>query len=81
MKTYAHHNANGSITALITLNAPDGAGLSLNPKPGTFVTEIEEIKLKSNKPDIEELREIIRTYRISSPLHRSALTKKQKKDY
>jgi hypothetical protein len=76
MKTYAHHNRDGSITSLISLNLPESAGLLLTPKAGVYVTEIEGIKLKGELPEFGELREIMRTRKISNSAHVSVLTKK-----
>lgn len=76
MKTYVHHNPDGSIISLITLKAPEGAGIMLTPKPGKYVKEIAEILLKGKLSEFDELRQVIETHKISPSHHISTLTKK-----
>ncbi len=77
MKIFAHFDSEGTIRALVWINAPEGVGLMLAPEPGTFVAEIEGLKFKSDKPDLEELREIARSHKVSTPLPRCKLEKKR----
>jgi hypothetical protein len=79
MKIYAHHDADGTIRSLVTVNAPERGGMMLAPKPGVFVAEIEglTLKLKSDTSDIEALGEIARSHNVSTPLPTCRVAKKR----
>jgi hypothetical protein len=77
MAVFAHFDSEGSIRALVNVNAPPGMSIMLTPKPGSFVAEVEGLKLKSQGfAGLEELHEIAQTHKISSPVPRCKLTKK-----
>jgi hypothetical protein len=75
MNIYAHHDGDGTIHSMVAVNAPDGAGMALAPRPGELVSEIEGVTLKSGVHQVEALQEIARTHKVSTPLHRCKLTK------
>jgi hypothetical protein len=77
MKIFAHYDSTGAIQSLVVVNAPEGHGPMLAPKPGLFVAEVEGLKLKSETPDVETLREIARTHKVASPSPRCTLVKKK----
>ena len=64
MKTYAHHDSQGSIKVLIQVNAPDGAGMMLSPRAGHFVAEVGG--LTSSKAT--EPRKIPTSHRVAAPI-------------
>jgi hypothetical protein len=41
MKVYAHHNAAGQILSIVIDGSPANGRVTLAPRPGVFVTEIE----------------------------------------
>lgn len=75
MKIYAHYDTEGTIHALILINAPDGFGAMVAPEPGLLVAEVEGLQLKSAAPHVEELRKIAKTYKVATPQPRSKLVK------
>ena len=78
MKPLAYHDLEGNIKHIVTLDAPEHVGMMLAPEAGLFVTEIEGFKFKSKKPSIEELHEIKKNYKISSPKIKGRIEKKIK---
>jgi len=76
MAIYVHYDGTGSIHSLISVHAPPGAGMMLVPNPGVFVAEIEGLQFKADVPTPEELSEIAKTHKVSSPVPRCKLAKK-----
>jgi hypothetical protein len=73
MKTFAHHDANGNVRALVTVT---GAKMAmLTPKAGRFVTQIDPIKLDPETTDITALRKTARGMKI--PVPRSSGSKEE----
>jgi hypothetical protein len=79
MKVYAHHDETGTIHSLVIVDAPKGAGALLAPKAGELVTEVEGLKVKTGAggPDVDALREVARSHKISTAVPRSKITKKR----
>jgi hypothetical protein len=67
MTIYAQHDSTGMIRSLVVANAPAGGGMTLRPKAGLFVAEVEDLTLHSSYPHFEELRQIARSYRVANP--------------
>ena len=75
MKFYAHHDAAGRISSIVVDDSPENVGVTLSPRPGLFVTEIEGLDDKLlNDPDA--LREIAKTHVIERAQHCSKLVPK-----
>lgn len=74
MKVFAHHDLDGAIHSFVSVDAPEGAGMMLVPKPGLLVTEIEGLSLKAGGTNQEELRALARNHIVA--VSRSKLTKK-----
>ena len=65
MKTFAHHDATGNVRALVTVNGSKIA--MLTPKAGQFVTQIEPVKMDSQKIDVAAIRKMAKGMRIPVP--------------
>jgi hypothetical protein len=76
MNIYAHHDHKGSIKSIVVVTNTKNAGLMLTPKGGLLVTEIEGIKFKSKKPSLNEMQQILKTYKVSAPGKKGRLEKK-----
>jgi hypothetical protein len=50
--------------------------VSLAPKAGEVVVEVEGLKFKGGAPDPEMLRKIAQTHKVSKVISRSTLVKK-----
>jgi hypothetical protein len=74
MKIFTHYNEEGEIKTIITFDGPDHGGVQLPPKPGLFLSAVEEYHFESVKPSSSELQEIMKNYKISHKNKR--LTKK-----
>jgi hypothetical protein len=79
MAIHAHYDHTGAIRALITTNAPKerSAGMTMTPRPGHFVAEVEGVKFKSDPPSPEEVRALAASHRIATPLPRVTLVRKK----
>jgi hypothetical protein len=75
MKIYAHYDSEGNIHSLIAADEYEGLEVSLSPKPGLLVGEIEGLEVKDAQ-DLEALRKIVESYRVSTPNARIKLSKK-----
>jgi len=76
MKIYAHYDHSGVIRSIVAVNAPEGAGMMLTPKPGVFVSPIKDVKIRSDTPDLKELRAIAERHRVT-PFPHATLAKKR----
>lgn len=65
MKTFAHHDEDGNVRALITASGPKTA--MLTPKAGQFVTQIDSVEIDPRKMDIAAIRKIAKGMKIPTP--------------
>jgi hypothetical protein len=77
MKLFAHYDMSGTIHSITWANPPDDVSLTLTPRPGELVAEIEGQKLDSEPPSQEMLRDLARNHKITVPLPRTTLTRKR----
>jgi hypothetical protein len=81
MRIFAQYDSTGTIRALITVEAGEGAIAMPTPPPGVFVAEIDGLKLdglkiRSGAPDlVEALRAIAKSHKVGKPLPSCTLTK------
>ena len=84
MKIFAHFDTKGTIRAVISVEGREGTVGMPTPTAGTFVAEIDGLKLdglkiKSGTPEmIEALRAMVKDHKVESALPRCTLTKKGK---
>lgn len=64
MKIYAHHDPDGRVRGVFSVNAPDEVGMMLVPKPGVIVTELVGVTVKEGKGHIAALQKLAKTHRI-----------------
>jgi hypothetical protein len=77
MVVYAYCDRQGNIHSLLTVNAPERAGVMLAPQSGQFVAEVEGLELTPDKLNSDTLREIAASHVVKTPLPRCKLVKKQ----
>jgi hypothetical protein len=60
MRVFAYHDAEGRITSLLAVNAPQGITLMAAGKPGEFVSEIsaEDLSELTGTELMDRLREV-----------------------
>jgi hypothetical protein len=64
MKVYAQFDTAGKIKSMTVLDAPDEFSAVLVPKSGTFVAEVEGIRIsEGDLKDPAKLREIVGRYK------------------
>jgi hypothetical protein len=76
MKVYAHHNAAGQILSIVIDGSPANGRVTLAPRPGVLVTEIEDLDEKTLN-DRDALRELAKTHVIERAQHSSKLVAKR----
>jgi hypothetical protein len=76
MRLFAHYDESGRIHSLTWFNAPHGISLMLTPRPGEFVSEVEDHNLTGNMPSEKILRDIANNHTIAAPITRCKLVKK-----
>jgi hypothetical protein len=78
MKLYAHYDVLGNIHGFFSVEAIEGAGVLIYPRPGLLVGEVETegLGLKYDDSDGERLRELAKTYVIADVFPRHALSKR-----
>jgi hypothetical protein len=65
MKTFAHHDEDGNVRALVTVSGPKTA--MVTPQAGQFVTQIESVEIDPWKMDIAAIRKMARGMKIPTP--------------
>lgn len=78
MKLIAHYDSEGTIHALLRVDAPEGMSVMLAPEAGLFAGEIDPagLELQSDAPGADQLEALTKTYKIATPLPRLKLTRK-----
>jgi hypothetical protein len=78
MKTFVHFDPGGSIHAIVSVDAPEGVTVMLEPEAGRLVAEIDAPKLEFRTDDIEKVREFAKQNKVVTPWSpRCKLTKSQ----
>ena len=77
MRVFAHCDKRGTISSLIAFDAPDGMLVSLAPRAGEFVVEIEGLRFKGGAPDAAALEKLAQSHRVSKVTTRSTLAKRK----
>jgi hypothetical protein len=65
MKTFAHHDEDGNVRALVTVSGPKA--VMITPKAGHFVTRIDSVEIDPRKMDIAAIRKIAKGMKIPTP--------------
>ena len=77
MRLFAHYDETGRIHSLTCFNAPHGVSLMPTPRPGEFVSEVEDHNLADSMPSEKMLRDIASNHTVAAPTTRCKLTKKR----
>jgi hypothetical protein len=80
MAVYVHYDTTGNICSLVIVDAPDGGSMTLVPKTGRAVAELDATSKQLNgldqlEPDLDALRKIAADHRVATP-PRATLKKK-----
>ncbi len=68
MKTFVHLDPSGVIQSLVTVDAPDGVTAMLQPDAGVLIAEVDAPEFRQQaEPDVERLRQVLASYRVSAP--------------
>jgi hypothetical protein len=76
MSVFVHYDRAGKIHSFVTFNAPEGGAMSLTPKPGLLVSEIEGLQPPSNPADHAAFRDLAKTHVVDTT-HRVTLLKRR----
>jgi hypothetical protein len=75
MKVIAHYDAEGTIRALMRVDAPEGITVLAAPEPGLFAGEVDLAGLGAHDDgSVEALESLMQTYRVATPMPRLTLT-------
>jgi hypothetical protein len=78
MRTVVHYDSAGAIHSFVSIDAPEEVRAMMEPEPGLSMAEIEGLELSAaaQDRDLEKVREIMKTHRVSTrSAPRATLTK------
>ena len=61
---FAHHDKSGRVHSLVSFEAPEGSGMSLVPRPGLSVSQVEAPTLRKGVEGLNQLRELVNETRV-----------------
>jgi hypothetical protein len=74
MRVIAHYDAEGTIHALLRVDAPEGITVQVAPEAGLFAGEVDLTGLESDDDgSVEALESLMKTYRVATPVPRLTL--------
>jgi hypothetical protein len=76
MRIFAHHDSEGNIGSLVSVDGPKEAGLMMAPRAGQLVSEVEGVSIKPGEKGLAELQQIAQTHAIKK-LRLAELTRKR----
>lgn len=77
MKVIAHYDADGTIHALMRVDAPEGITVLVSPEPGLFAGEVDFAGLETDDDgSVEALESLRKTYRVATPVPRLELVRR-----
>jgi hypothetical protein len=77
MRLFANYDVSGKIKSLTCFNAPQGVSLTLTPRVGEFVAEVEGHNLTGDMPSVKTLRDIANSHVIETPFGPCKLVKRR----
>ncbi len=77
MKVYAQYDLAGNIRSLVSVNAPEGAGMMLAPGPGVLVAEVDDPEIRAVALDLEKLAKVAKDYKVTTPISRCKIAPKR----
>ncbi|HET9756549.1 MAG TPA: hypothetical protein VFP66_08615 [Candidatus Limnocylindrales bacterium] len=66
MRLIAHYDADGTIHALLRVDAPKGISIMVAPEPGLFAGEVDEAELEADDGSAEALELMLTRYRVAT---------------
>jgi hypothetical protein len=77
MRVIAHYDADGTIRALVRVDAPEGMIVQVAPEPGLFAGEVDLAGLEvDDDGSVEALESVLKTYRVATPVPRLKLARR-----
>jgi hypothetical protein len=76
MKVIAHYDADGTIHALMRVDAPEGITVLVSPEPGLFAGEVDFARLERDDGSVEALESILKTYSVAMRVPRLTLARR-----
>jgi hypothetical protein len=76
MRLIAHYDPDGTIHALVRVDAPEGISVMVAPEPGLFAGEVDDTELDGDDGSVEALESVLRSYRVATPLARLKLSRR-----
>lgn len=77
MRVIAHYDADGTIRALLRVDAPEGITVQAAPEPGLFAGEVDLAGLEADDDgSVEALEAVLKTYRVATPVPRLKLARR-----
>jgi hypothetical protein len=77
MKVIAHYDVDGTIRALMRVDAPEGITAMVAPEPGLFAGEVDLAELEADDDgSVEALESLLKTYRVATPVPRLKLARR-----
>jgi hypothetical protein len=77
VKVIAHYDADGTIRALLRVDAPEGITVQVAPEPGLFAGEVDLEGLEADDDgSVEALESLLKTYRVATPAPRLKLARR-----
>jgi hypothetical protein len=77
MRVIAHYDADGTIHALMRVDAPEGITVLVSPEPGLFAGEVDLAELEADDDgSVEALESLLKTYRVATPAPRLKLARR-----
>jgi hypothetical protein len=76
MQLIAHYDADGTIHALLRVDAPEAISVMVTPEPGLFAGELDNAELEADDGGAEALEMLLKTHRVTTPLPRLKLARR-----
>jgi hypothetical protein len=77
MKVIAHYDADGTIHALMRVDAPEGITVMVAPEPGLLSGEVDLAGLEiDDDGSVEMLESLLKTHRVATPAPRLKLARR-----
>jgi hypothetical protein len=65
VKTFAHHDVDGNIPAIVTVDAPDGVEVMLQTEPGVSVTELQAVDFGLDAENVDAVQQFLSQHRVA----------------
>jgi hypothetical protein len=76
MQLIAHYDTDGTIHALLRVDAPEGISVMVTPEPGLLAGELDDAELRTDDGSAEALEMLLKSHRVATPLPRLKLARR-----